>query len=55
MRFSDLIRDLDLESCGVAALLLFTVAFLAVAWRTLSPRRGVDYDQASRLPLEEKS
>jgi cbb3-type cytochrome oxidase subunit 3 len=53
MKFSDLIREMNLEVFGGIALLLFIVAFLAVCARTLSRKRDADYDRAGHLPLEE--
>ena len=52
MRLSDVLRDLGLTGFGVAALLLFLAAFLAIVWRTWSRKRRQDYERASRLPLE---
>lgn len=53
MRLSDVLRDLGLDSLGVASLLLFMTAFGLIAWRTFSRKRKRDYDEVSRLPLED--
>ena len=53
MRLSDVLRDIGADGFGQAALLLFFVTFVLIAWHTYSGKRKADHEKASRLPLED--
>ncbi len=48
-----MLRDLGADAFGIAALLLFFSAFVLIAVRAYSRKRKTEYEQASRLPLED--
>lgn len=53
MKLSDVLRDLGADGFGQAALLLFFVTFVSIAWHTYSRKRKAEYERVSRLPLED--
>jgi cbb3-type cytochrome oxidase subunit 3 len=53
MKLSDIMAAAGLAGWAQAALVLFLVAFLAILVRVFSPSRRREFDQASRMPLQD--
>lgn len=53
MSLSDIMGHAGLAGYAVAGLVLFLIAFAAVAVRTFWPGRGREMDEAARMPLDD--
>lgn len=53
MRLSDIMANAGLALYAEIALILFVVAFVAIAVRIFRPGRKAEMDAAARLPLED--
>lgn len=53
MSLSDIMGHAGLSGYAVAGLILFLIAFAAVAVRTFWPGRRHEMDDAARLPLDD--
>lgn len=53
MRLTDIMSGAGLSGYAEIALILFLVAFAAIAIRLFLPSRKRDLERASRLPLED--
>lgn len=53
MKLSDIMSHAGLAIYAEVALVIFLVAFLAIAWRVLRPSRKAGYDAAARMPLDD--
>ncbi|HSR15262.1 MAG TPA: CcoQ/FixQ family Cbb3-type cytochrome c oxidase assembly chaperone [Gemmatimonadales bacterium] len=53
MRLSDIMSNAGLAGYAEIALVLFLVAFLAIAIRIFWPGRKKELDEISRLPLDD--
>lgn len=53
MRLSELMSGMDLADYPKIALVIFLGVFTAVTIRLFSKKRAKDYEEASRLPLED--
>jgi len=54
MSLGDVVGHAGLAGYAEVALILFVAAFLAIAVWTLLPRRKQEFDEASRLPLDDE-
>lgn len=53
MRLSDIMAAAGLAGWAQAALVLFLVAFVAIAVAVLAPSRRDEFEQAGRMPLDD--
>lgn len=53
MRLSEIMSHAGLAGYAVVGLVIFFIVFVAVAIRVLSPARKREYDEASRMPLDD--
>ncbi len=53
MSKSDIMSNMDLAFWPQVALVIFLVVFAAVVVRVFSKSKAKDYEEASRLPLED--
>jgi cbb3-type cytochrome oxidase subunit 3 len=53
MRLSDIMSNAGLSGYAEIALLLFMIAFAAIAIRIFLPSRKREFDRAGRLPLDD--
>jgi cbb3-type cytochrome oxidase subunit 3 len=53
MSLSDIMGHAGMSGYAVAGLILFLIAFVAVAVRTFWPGRRRQMDEAARLPLDD--
>lgn len=53
MRLSELMSHMDLALYPQIALVIFLAVFVGVVYRVFSKKKAKDYEEASRLPLDE--
>ena len=53
MRLSDIMSHAGLSAYAIAGMVLFMLAFLAIAWNVFRPSRRGEYEHARQLPLED--
>lgn len=53
MRLSDIMSNAGLSAYAEIALVIFLVAFLLIAVSVFAPSRRQEFDEASRMPLDD--
>lgn len=53
MRLSDIMGGAGLSGYAMVALVIFVVAFLAIALAVFAPSRKREFDEAGRMPLDD--
>jgi len=53
MRLSDIMSHAGLSHYAEVALVIFLVAFLLIALSVFAPSRRKEFDEASRMPLDD--
>lgn len=55
MRLSEIMSHAGLAIYAEVALVIFFIAFVAIALRVLAPSRKADYAAAARMPLDDET
>jgi cbb3-type cytochrome oxidase subunit 3 len=53
MRLSDIMANAGLSGYAEIALIIFLVAFLLIVVSVFAPSRSKEFDEASRMPLDD--
>ena len=53
MRLSDIMSNAGLSTYAEVALVIFLVAFLLITLSVFAPSRRQEFDEASRMPLDD--